>query len=63
MAKVANPNQVVFDQVANSLIVPILIDKANMIYNYCPFHLRMIKNTSINTEKNTTYLRVNLHNP
>ena len=23
----------------------------------------MIKNTSINTEKNITYLRVNLHNP
>lgn len=63
MTKSASFTQVVFDHKANALIVPILTDKAKMVYNYCPFHLRMIKNTSINAEKNITYLRINLHNP
>ena len=47
MLRKASMNNAVFDQSANALIVPILIDKAKMIYNYCSFHLRVIKNTSI----------------
>lgn len=44
----------------NALIVPMRFGD-RMIG--VPFHLKTIKNCSLNSDKNTTFLRINFHNP
>lgn len=59
----ARHSQVTYDNKANAVIVPVLVNKQTREFNFATFHIRMIKNTSINREKNLTFLRINLHNP
>ena len=40
-----------------------LVDAKKQEFNFAVFHLRMVKNTSINRDKNLTFLRINFHNP
>ena len=47
MKNSARPAQISYDSKANSVIVPMLINKKTQEFNYAVFHIRMIKNTSI----------------
>jgi len=57
----ANKNGLVFDHSANAIIVPVCHPDGSV--DYAPFHVRMIKNSSVTVDKSVTYLRINFHNP
>ena len=54
-------NLLFFDKNANVLICPIRFSERDSYL--VPFHVRMIKNCSMQNERNVHTLRVNFHNP
>lgn len=59
-AKYNKRDQAFFDVAKSVLLVPYELDGERYAI---PFHLYMIKNASMNLEKNVAYLRVNFHTP
>jgi nucleosome binding factor SPN SPT16 subunit len=59
--KESKSNQIYLDKAKNSILVPFKKDDGTIFM--VPFHVLTVKNASINTENNISYLRLNFHCP
>ena len=57
----AKSTHVFIDKAKNAVLIPFKNSRGNQ--ELVPFHILTIKNASMNTENNISYLRINFHIP